>query len=52
MYDRSQATAYLQALGDGPFVFQTFTDNKALKKKFLKNRLGKASIKNPSSFYY
>ena len=41
MYDLSQATAFLRELGDGPYVFQTFTDKKELKATFKKNALGK-----------
>ncbi|MFT7376170.1 MAG: hypothetical protein ACI9EP_001751 [Oceanospirillaceae bacterium] len=41
MINHAQATAFLQQLGDGPFIFQTFTDNKIARTLFKKNRFGK-----------
>jgi hypothetical protein len=41
MINTAQATAFLQQLGDGPFIFQTFTDNKIARTLFKKNTFGK-----------
>jgi hypothetical protein len=41
MIDHSQATAFLQQLGDAPFIFQTFTDNKIAKTLFKKDTFGR-----------
>jgi len=44
MIDLMQARQFLTALGEGPFVFQTFTDNKEIRKKQPRDPLARVMI--------